>query len=75
MSNWKEVIARGEPYGIGNDLWHWCISDEEIIRCGNCKYFTQNNECINPIWTVTYAEGYPKLLCDDGFCAWGKKIG
>lgn len=75
----KEVIARQIEPIHGQDTWH--ITDEEIVRCCDCKYLEVIEkdtyfgtvvswyECTE-LWegNEEHKETYP-----DGFCAWGVK--
>lgn len=48
--------------------------NESIVRCRDCKYFNEDGECTNDIWSVAYGEGYPYVAGEgdgNGFCAWG----
>lgn len=67
----KESIAIGSMYIAeteDGDLYSWHISDEEIVRCRDCKKaadeLTLGEAC--PLYVINYFD-------DNGFCAWGER--
>lgn len=50
--------------GKGNDLCNMWVTDEEIVRCRDCKRFNSNETC---------ALFDDALVEPDGFCKWGER--
>lgn len=82
MADVKEYIGRKSIEAVnydgnGHDLCNMWLTEEEIIRCRDCKYMDDFGDCTNPVWQVAYGEGHPSVSpeigCDNGFCAWAER--
>lgn len=57
--------------------WH-CVEDivenmpEAIVRCKDCKFHTEDDECVNPHWDCKESEVYPTAYEYD-FCSYGER--
>ena len=60
--------------GKGNNLYNMWITDEEIVRCRDCRYVNDDPSCTHPRWR--YGAGgviiYPPVDLN-GFCSWGER--
>lgn len=69
MSNIREYIGcksiEAVNYdGKGNTLCNMWVTDEEIVRCRDCKRFNSNETCA--LFDDAFVE-------PDGFCKWGER--
>lgn len=67
------IGVRGEITGCdinGNPFYNMYLTDEEIIRCRDCKFHAGENDAgIHPEMCLQFSE----LTMDDGFCAWSER--
>ena len=50
-----------------------CLSDEEIVRCRDCKFCKLDPEPVDPGWPLWCEDSGRDMLNPDGFCAWGSR--
>lgn len=64
----EEVIGCREPLGEG--LYNMWLTDERIVRCGDCKRWNDDPPCYleEPHWCGMFAHHAEP----DGFCKWGE---
>ena len=56
-----------------SDIMFYVASQPEaIIRCKDCKFHTDDDECTNPHWDCKESEVYPTAYEYD-FCSYGKR--
>lgn len=54
----------------GSD-YEWSDNHGELVRCKNCKYFS-NGECVRPIWHTDGSVEYAPRREDD-YCSYAEK--
>ena len=66
----KEYILVVDDWGAMDEDGNVCISShltgEEIVRCGNCKYFSPDGIYSAPNKTCYLSEGNPNCYCWQG---------
>lgn len=78
MSNVKEYVGcksieAVNHDGNGNNLYNMWLTDEEIVRCKDCKKF-KTLDCAT--YRALIAEGRidsKGMFNPDGFCSWGER--
>lgn len=45
---------------------------KDLVKCKNCKYYTEYNECTNPAWECS-GDDYP-VVKETDFCSKGEMI-
>ena len=55
----------------GSD-YEWSDNHGELIRCKNCKFFSNGRECMRPIWHIDGTVEYPSRRVDD-YCSYAEK--
>lgn len=84
MSSMREFIGcksieTADYDGNGNNLYNMYLTDEEIVRCRDCKNAipTKSPKMVNCLYFATwdyYNDEPGECLVDaDGFCKWGDK--
>ena len=59
--------------GKGNDLFNMWVTDEEIVRCRDCKNF-ETLDCAVYRALITDGRIDPKgMFNPNGFCSWGER--
>lgn len=73
----SEYIGYKDP--IGNGMFNMGLTDEEIVRCRDCKWFRQHHQ-LSPFGdyydynTCGQIDGITvRAIEPDGYCSWGEK--
>ena len=67
--------------GKGNDLCNMWVTDEEIVRCGNCKHCDpevvkfSDGESGSDCAVVAFCNLLRRETCLQNFCSWGVRRG
>lgn len=61
----SEYIGYKDP--IGNGMFNMGLTDEEIVRCRDCKHFDDG------LCWLRKKYGYV-IVEPNGYCAWGEKL-
>lgn len=59
--------------GKGNDLFNMWVTDEEIVRCRDCRYFVKDIDPVDHGWPMMCdLTGY-QMIGGNCFCSWGER--
>jgi len=56
------------PYDIRAELNAWYVASEPIVRCRDCKHYTEDE-----LEYYQYCGEWCEQVKPDGFCAWGER--
>ena len=66
-----EYIARVTEYGRGQR--QVTLTDEEIVRCMDCRFYKQDQEPLDPGWPMMCEDSGRDMLEPCGYCFWGER--
>jgi hypothetical protein len=52
------------------NVWPYGFQREEIVRCRDCKHYTDHSINLRPHWCRKHGSYH---ISPDGFCAWGER--
>ena len=77
MSEYIVRMPSDMPYEIKAELNAWYINSEPIVRCRDCKHSDTLESAPSVVVRCCYKNrdklGVPRVVGDDGFCAWGER--
>lgn len=78
MSNIREYVGcksiEAVNYdGKGNDLCNMWVTDEEIVRCRDCKWYVKDPDPVDPGWPMMCDLTGQQMVSASCYCSWGDR--